>query len=152
MSRIDKLDTFGDEPAQWAQQLRAIVRRFVGAFDGERDVDFWQRICSKGGGGSMAPTYSGWITAFCWWNTKGERLGYIPSRGGLVLDGVPFGTVKIGDVPAGLAEVDVLLDDNGEKFDCMMVAGHVAYQAIGEQKDGIRAVPGWFMFIKKDGA
>jgi len=70
----------------------------------------------------------------------------------LILDGVPFATIQIGDVPAGLAEVDVSLDDNGKKFDCMMVAGHVAYQAIGEQKDGIRPLPGWFMFVKKDGA
>ena len=152
LSRIDKLDTFGEEPAEWAQCLRAVVRRFVGAFDGERDVNFWQRICCETGGMSMAPRYSGWITAFCWWDPEGERLGYIPSsRDGLVLDGVPFRTVKVGDVPAGLAEVDVSLNDNGVKFDCMMVAGHVAYQAVGEGKDGIRPFPGWFMFVKKGG-
>ena len=69
-----------------------------------------------------------------------------------MLDGVSFATIDIGDVPAGLAEVDVHLDDNGEHFECIMMAGHVAYQAIGEQKQGIRPLPEWFMFTKQDQA
>ena len=152
LSRLDKLDSFGHEPTEWAKRLRVVVRRFIGAFDGERDVDFWQHVCDRSGGGSVAPRYSGWITAFCWWDSKGSQLG-LPSRShsGLVLDGVLFKTVKIEDVPAGLAEVDVDLNDNGQPLECVMVAGHVAYQAIGELKDGVRPLPGWFMFAKKNG-
>jgi len=145
LCRIDRLASFGDEPGQWALRLRLIVQRFIGAFGGERDVDFWQHICDNSGGGSFAPRYSGWITAFCWWDTQGKRLG---PNSGWVLDGVAFATINIGEVPAGLAEVDVELVENEERTECMMVAGHVAYQAIGERKKGIRPLPGWFMFIK----
>ncbi|KAJ7237420.1 hypothetical protein C8J57DRAFT_1144396 [Mycena rebaudengoi] len=76
----------------------------------------------------------------------------------LVLDGTPYHRVNSNDVPPGYAEVDIKLDDNGEKFNCVMTAGTVgthisssgdrALSFTGED-DVVRPVSGWWMFIKK---
>ena len=153
LCRIDRLASFGEEPGQWALRLRVIIHHFVGAFDGEHDDQFWTYICSNISG-CADDSYGGWITAFCWWNPKGKRIGSFASdlaRRPLVLDGVSFPIVDAMDVPAGLAEVDVTLINNGQISNCMMVAGHVASQVIGEAKDGLQPLPGWFMFVKKGG-
>jgi len=156
LSRIDKLDSFGEEPTKWASLLRPILRRFVDAFDGQRDIDFWQRICHRHSGGSGPSRYSGWITAFCVWSPEGKWQGRKPEnfpfsdreKEQLTLDGTPYPLIETSDVPAGFAEVDVLLDDNGAMFDCLMVAGHVGYQVVGTKGDGIQPMPAWFMFTK----
>lgn len=163
-TRIDKLAEFGAEPSAWANLLRPILKRFVQSFDGEPDLDFWSRICHFHPTGS-GPTYlSGWVTAFCVWNKEGkwqgpsldpqasdETMARVKKRSTslqeLVLDDVRYSIIDSQHVPIGFCEVDVKLDDNGQWFDCMMVAGHVASRAEGEKKDSLRPLPTWFMFI-----
>ena len=194
LARLDKLDSFGEEPKAWAAMLRPILTRFVRAFDGKPDIDFWSRVCHYYGGGS-GPTYlSGWITAFCVWSSQGkwqgpsiskpsetarvldeERSGptsfsdWIKSWGKwqgpskrfktirmldgesapvLVLDEVSYPVIDSDDVPVGICEVDVKLDDNGAMLPCMMVSGHLAFSVEGKKKDKIRPLPSWFMFVK----
>jgi hypothetical protein len=165
LARLDKFDSFGEEPKAWAAMLRPILTRFVRAFDGEPDIDFWGRVCHYHYHGS-GPTYlSGWITAFCIWSSEGKWQGppiseSKPSRpirllGGkmvpeLVLDEVSYPVIDSGDVPVGFCEVDVKLDDNGVELPCMMVSGHLAISVEGEKKDGIRPLPSWFMFVKRE--
>ncbi|KAJ3502541.1 hypothetical protein NLJ89_g8841 [Agrocybe chaxingu] len=146
LRRLDKLDEFGEEPTAWAKMLRPILKRFVDAFDGgKHDTEFWGRICDYQEGSGVA-YISGWITAFCFWDTKGKSLaGSDDSR--LEVDGVRYHAVDIKSVPVGYCEVDVLLIDNGDKFECMMVAGHVG-STIEGQRDTLRPLSGWFMFIK----
>jgi len=163
LTRLDKLDSFGEEPKAWAAMLRPILTRFVRAFDGEPDVDFWSRVCHYHHQGSGQTYLSGWITAFCAWSSEGKWQGPPLSNpsgtsgvrwlgGGtvpeLVLDKISYSVIKSGDVPVGFCEVDVTLDDNGVTLPCMMVSGHLAYSVEGEKKDTIRPVPSWFMFVK----
>jgi Domain of unknown function (DUF4419) len=163
LTRLDKLDSFGEEPKAWAAMLRPILTRFVRAFDGEPDVDFWSRVCHYHSQGSGRTYLSGWITAFCVWSSEGKWQGPPLSNpsgtsgirwlgGGtvpeLVLDKISYSVIKSGDVPVGFCEVDVTLDDNGVTLPCMMVSGHLAYSVEGEKKDTIRPVPSWFMFVK----
>ncbi|KAF9558289.1 hypothetical protein CPC08DRAFT_562706 [Agrocybe pediades] len=160
LERVDKFDTFGEEPKAWATLLRPILRRFVGAFDGEPDLDFWGKVCHHYNGGSGPMYLSGWITAFCVWSNKGEWQGpnlspdhdaYNPGRIlKLQLDGVHYGYLDSQDVPTAFCEVDVKLDDNGEIFNCMMVSGHLARLTTGEDLDTVRPMPAWFMFIKEE--
>ena len=75
LTRLDKLDSFGEEPKAWAAMLRPILIRFVGAFDGEPDVDFWSRVCHYHSQGSGPSYLSGWITAFCVWSSEGKWQG-----------------------------------------------------------------------------
>jgi len=47
--------------------------------------------------------------------------------------------------------VDVLLDDNGEEFQCMMTAGLFGTEILADAKgrrDTVRPVSGWWMFEK----
>jgi len=159
LARVDKLEEFGVEPSAWAALLRPIFKRFVRAFDGEPDIDFWGRVCHYTSGGS-GPTYlSGWITAFCVWNNEGKWQGPPPAghaayqnfeAEGLFLDGIDYPIIDSGDVPTGFCEVDVKLDDNGKELECMMVSGHVASLVEGERRDTIRPVSAWFIFIKSE--
>jgi hypothetical protein len=164
LARLEKLEEFGVETSAWAALLRPIFRKFIRAFDGEPDTDFWGRVCHYSSGGS-GPTYlSGWITAFCVWNNEGKWQGPPPAGHaahqnfeakkrrykGLSLDGIDYPIIDSKDVPTGFCEVDVKLDDNGEELDCMMVSGHVASLVEGEKRDTVRPVPAWFMFIKAE--
>ena len=160
VTRLDKLDSFGEEPKAWASLLRPILTRFVRAFDGEPDIDFWSRVCHYHPQAS-GPTYlSGWITAFCVWSSTGKWQGppiskppaIITVLGGedvprLVLDEVSYPIIQSDDVPIGFCEVDVKLNDNGVDLPCMMVSGHLA---LSEEGTCIRPLPSWFMFIKAD--
>jgi len=169
LTRIDKLPSFGvattaspNQLAQWADLLRPIITRFIRAFDGERDLEFWNQICHRGNVGSGTDIYSGWITAFCVWSEGGSWTprsrdsSNVPSwrkrssrEEDLVLDGTTYPEVDVAKVPVGFAEVDVKVFDGGEVFECMMVAGHVGYEVVGKDKDGLKPLPAWFMFVKK---
>jgi len=142
--------------------LRPILTRFVRAFDGEPDIDFWSRVCHYNFQGSGASYLSGWITAFCVWSSNGEWQGPPISKPSkkrtinlfsgetvpeLVLDKVSYPIIESG-VPVGFCEVDVKMDDNGVMLSCMMVSGHFAYSVEGEKKDTIRPRPSWFMIVK----
>ena len=164
LARLNKLGCFGKEPRAWAELLRPILTRFVRAFDGEPDIDFWSRVCDYHSQGSGPPYLSGWITAFCVWSSDGKWQGYpmlncsrttfktlsgekVPQ---LVLDGITYPVIRSEDVPVGFCEVDLQVNDNGVNFPCMMVSGHLALSVQGVKKDGIRPLPSWFMFVKED--
>ena len=167
--RLDKLETFGVEPSQFCNLLRPVLSRFVKSFDepaSEDTIDFWQRIAHYHRGGSGPSYYSGWITAFCFWNEDGKSLYAIPSPDGdyeetLRLDGVPYHRVDSEEVPSGYSSVPVTVDDNGDVFDAMMVAGSVGINCTSsgdELADGIvgldtiSAETGWWMFERKSQA
>ena len=78
----------------------------------------------------------------------------------LTLDGIIYHTIDTDEIPAGVAEVDMKLDDNGQEFDCVLTAGHVGAQICdsGDKslspdglRDTARPISAWWMFAKKDG-
>ncbi|TBU22392.1 hypothetical protein BD309DRAFT_897067 [Dichomitus squalens] len=212
--RLERLYDFGKEPSVWAEMLRPILRRFISAFDGEPDVEFWSHVAYHHSEMCGREDLSGWITAFCVWSHKGEwnsvslpestpvkpsfvlidsesrrkRLSKIiprflrrnakspgrseedsaqeandkPSGSVMIrhswrrgnptytLDNVPFSVLDATMIPPGYCEVDVTVNDNGVKLECMMVAGHVAYStsstAGNEKMDTVRPSAQWFMF------
>lgn len=161
LGRIDKLSTFGAEPTAWAKLLKPILTRFVSAFDGNPDIDFWGKVCKHTRGGSGPGSISGWITAFCVWDSLGKwrgpplsgplpdsSVGSYRSAYRLILDDVQYAILSDNAIPWGYCEVDVALDDNGEKFGCMMVSGHMGMRVQGEKRDTVAPLPAWFMFIK----
>ncbi|KAF5310061.1 hypothetical protein D9619_010584 [Psilocybe cf. subviscida] len=188
LRRIDRLHLFGKEPEAWAAMLRPILTRFVNAFDGNPDVDFWNHVCHYRSMGSGSRTLTGWLSAFSVWDETGRWRGtgevsvqsilraaatgnHQPSLlvtpvmkekyknfmeqmehskiWTLHLDGIAYGAVDVEKITPGYCEVDVKVDDWGEKFDCMMVSGHVAVRVEGGLLDAIRPHPAWFMFVKK---
>ncbi|KAL8926536.1 MAG: hypothetical protein Q9208_002863 [Pyrenodesmia sp. 3 TL-2023] len=77
LGRLDKLATFGKEPAKFATLLRPLCERFVDSFTiptSEKGQDFWQLIVSEVHEESGKSYYNGWITAFCFWDQDGNNL------------------------------------------------------------------------------
>lgn len=145
LTRLDKLTTFGAETAQFATLLEPVVSRFVKTFDAPNSLqmlDFWQRIAHRSGGRSGPTYYSGWITAFCFWDQDGKCMYKLPSDSdniknlgqqsyhdsqgqNLRLDGVIYHQVESNEVPPGISAVPVKVDDNHVLLDALMVAGSV---------------------------
>lgn len=77
IGKLDKLATIGKEPAQFATLLRPVCERFVESFtnpQADKVTEFWGRIVSEESEGSGSSYYSGWTTAFCFWDRDGNSL------------------------------------------------------------------------------
>jgi len=75
----------------------------------------------------------------------------------LILDGVPYPHADTAQIPPGMVEVDVKLDDDGKVFSTLLVAGGVgsAVSSSGDkallgsgERDTVRPMPRWWMFVK----
>ncbi|KDQ08968.1 hypothetical protein BOTBODRAFT_165326 [Botryobasidium botryosum FD-172 SS1] len=172
LERLHKLEEFGSEPAQFARMLRPILQRFISAFDGAPNIRFWKKIAHYTGGGSGPVYLSGWITAFCAWSSKGRWLGTPvgaphpePSfnldgtrSSGLLLDDVSYPLIDSQEIPPGYCEVDVFIVEGAARYDCLMVAGHVAMKGTrsplslaltpAHSQDTVQPSPQWFIFVK----
>ncbi|KAF4556854.1 Hypothetical protein D9617_1g087360 [Elsinoe fawcettii] len=135
LEKVEKLAVLGPEPTRFMTFLQPILRRFVATFDSQPSpdiLDFWHRIADRTGG--SGPRFlSGWITAFCFWNEKGELLeGKTPisprrqrQLKDCELDGITYYAVKLNDVPSGFASAPVTVNDNGKMYKTKMLAGSV---------------------------
>ncbi|MCJ1463123.1 hypothetical protein MMC07_001728 [Pseudocyphellaria aurata] len=170
LMRLEKLPSFGEEAGRWYDLLKPVITRFVKTFDEpetEETKDFWQKIVHRRREGSGTSYYSGWITAFCFWNADGKSVGLRPETlnttanvsSHFELDGVPYHRIDSKEVPPGFVSVPVLVDDNGIQYKTTMVAGSVACRlesAAAEVKgrlpggrDALRPEVGWWMFENK---
>ncbi len=146
-TRIQKLKDY--DLGDWLSLLQPIIAQFVRAKAGDVDVGFWNRICNERGGGS-GPTYlSGWVTAFCRFDTRGNPLGKkdLNNTGNVERDNAPWLYIDMQDIPSGVVEVDVTIDDHGIEYKSVMFAGHVASFV---EKDGVSLKPGsgWAIVLK----
>ncbi|KAF8350485.1 hypothetical protein F5887DRAFT_939463 [Amanita rubescens] len=154
-SRLEKLENYGEDAKSWYRVLQPVISRFISAYDDPNSPElrnFWNKVAHYEGGGS-GPTYlSGWITAFCFFSEKGSRVAQLMG-GQLVLDGVSYPKIDSQDVPVGFAEVDVELDDNGEKFETTIIAGSIGSQicmSTSSVRDAIRPLPAWWYMIMEE--
>ncbi|KAK7978211.1 hypothetical protein PG988_005701 [Apiospora saccharicola] len=158
LQRLDRLAEFGQEPAEFAAQLRPILRRCVRTFDVPEEPalkEFWNNICTvhvMGCGGDRY--FSGWITAFAFWQPSGKRTDYrdlgvnrfgdsetrlrldqrlvtgvMPDSVdlGLTYDGVTYRAIESDDLPGGSVKVPVtIIDLGGSPINAELLAGSVA--------------------------
>ncbi|KAF8967478.1 hypothetical protein BDZ97DRAFT_1903364 [Flammula alnicola] len=159
LERLDVLETFGDEPKAWAKMLRPILQRFVQAFDGKPDITFWNKVSHHYSLGSGTLYLSGWITAFCVWDSEGQwqgtprtapvvRFGQQHFHPRLILDDVQYPAIDTQNIPMGFCQVDVKVIDSEGESDCVMMSGHMACLVEGETGDTVRPLPSWYMFVK----
>lgn len=170
IARIKKLGSYGEEPAQFARLLKPVLERFVLSFErpeAEEVKSFWNRIFTSRNMGSGPSYYSGWITAFAFWNEKGSPL-YARDEDGrwidegtaaLELDGVRFHRIESDEVPYGFATVPVQIDDNGHVVMAEMLAGSIANEVSssglemardGVGLDTLQPKSGWLIYEKND--
>lgn len=163
LSRLDKLKEFGDEPTQFCALLKPVISRFILSFSEPETKEvksFWNRIAHRIDMGSSVDYYSGWISAFCFWNLDGrtKRWNHDSGSGGreanppepLRLDGVAYEAISEADLPPGFSSVPFKIDDFGEIVDAVMVAGSVGLKYtksdVGKPADTIGAETGWWVF------
>ncbi|CAL8089660.1 unnamed protein product [Orchesella dallaii] len=167
-NRLGKLKEYN--LAKWYDMLEPVMKQFVDAKRGKVDLDFWQRICHYQSGGSGPSHLSGWITVFCVFDKDGNWQENRPEQDwGDHFFGQPdeetrkrieeaklwrasltkWPRIESDDVPTGIVEVDVKIDDNGAEYNSVMFAGHVATEV---KDDGCTLQPtlGWAMALKSD--
>ncbi|KAK7917658.1 hypothetical protein PG985_011266 [Apiospora marii] len=166
LRRLDKLAHYGKEPDALSDLLRPILRCFIRSFDDPEHPDvrsFWGKICDAHSGSGFN-CYSGWITAFCFWNGQGERqvfpndpeARHIETMTGCRVE-KDYGLVEMSDVPAGFTRVPVRLIDNGVELEAEMIAGSVGVNCTSSGKPSADGTAGldtmqnhldWFMYEK----
>jgi hypothetical protein len=180
VSDVTKLPAFGEETAEWSRVLGVVMNRFVSSFDNPHTSDtkgFWQNIAHYSGGGSGPSYWSGWITAFCFWDDKGKTLRPKSTATGtdvqssfrsryrdtetttLVIDEQVFHKVNSNDLSPAWVSVPITVDEFGTTFKARMVAGCVGYsvqksgkelETGGAGLDTVRPEVGWWMFEDKE--
>jgi len=151
LERIEKLREYGEETTQWYSLLKPVLTGFVDSFNhpGAKSTrDFWQKIADLKSGASGPSYLSGWITAFCFFDNDGKSLYNPPSSpsiDALTLGGATFHRVDTNDVPSAFAEVPVLLDDNGEIFHTVMIAGLLGTRVSGAKKNTVQPQSAWWI-------
>ncbi|EJF60291.1 hypothetical protein DICSQDRAFT_147965 [Dichomitus squalens LYAD-421 SS1] len=152
--------TLEGEKADWERLYKRLDR----AFDGKPDIPFWEHVVSQNNRICGLDLLSGWITAFCVWDQDGKWLvrsrlaGPQSSRSTVnpddyTLDGISYFELDMKRIPHGYGDVDVLVDDNGQTFDCKMVSGHVAATITKSSDDDgaydtLSPAPQWFLYVK----
>ena len=157
--RLERLEDLGNEPKQFCALLKPVISRCTGSFMARKAKevdDFWHRMAHFTGGGNKPSYYSGWITAFCFWDEHGKSL-YRPSRvkdkdawensRKLKMDGAVYHRIKSDQVPPGYTTVSVKMDDNKVVFDATMIAGSVGVRHVEE--NGVQPESGWWIFVRK---
>lgn len=174
LQRLDKLRSYGKEPTLFADLLTPVIKRFIRSFehpDDEETKSFWNNIFNSIGGGSGAADYSGWITAFMFWDKDGKLLyrrskssyldEYLPP---LTLDGMTFHRITSDDVPPGYCTVPVTIIGDVEKpeIEAEMLAGSIGMEftssglemANGEpgedRPDTMQPRSGWWIYEKAE--
>ena len=189
LRRLERLKRYGVQMVAWYHLLQPIISQFVAAYDdpnSPRNLSFWNKVCHFIEGFSGPTFLAGWITASCVFNGQGQWQGnmfnqnvedtkdplqlsasqfassyLLPvSEPYLALDGFPYPQIDSDNVPSEYMQVDVQLDDNGNLFNTMFVAGLIGSrissavdsedsspEGVGK-RDIVQPIPGWWYFIK----
>jgi hypothetical protein len=116
LKRLHKLCEYGEEAADFSALLKPVIQGFIDTFsspDSDSTKEFWAQICAVDRGSGFH-YYSGWITAFCFWNTEGKRQVWDAES-----------QVSKSRIPSGFTTVPVTIEDNGVEVLAEMLAGSV---------------------------
>ncbi|KAJ3165979.1 hypothetical protein HDU87_002490 [Geranomyces variabilis] len=150
-ARVAKLRKYGSECAKWATMLEKITENIARTARGETPENFWQTICHYNSTGSGPRYLSGWLSAFCVFNDKGNWQGdntRVKTWNGHIIEGNEFPVIDFSDVPAGYLTVPMKLDDNGRLYDTLLFAGHASFTI--SAIDTVQPTLSWALFTKDD--
>lgn len=142
-----------DHMNQWVSMLGPIMQEFVNSVSGNSNIEFWDRICHRSGGGSGPSYLSGWLAVFCVFDEEGkwqgDPCGETKIRGMCpsVVQGYGWPIVDTDDICSGVVEVPVTVDDNGQVYKTYMYAGQVCASYIDDYTLAPRS--DWVMSIAK---
>ncbi|CAL8075300.1 unnamed protein product [Orchesella dallaii] len=168
LDRLEKLKEYDLQP--WYELLHPIISKFVDAKEGKIDQDFWKAIVDRKAG-SGYDYVSGWITAFCVFDIEGNwqralehGRGETPLQkwlrsnqtGGAssnensnwLSNPNKWPRIDIKDIPSGIVEVDVKIDDHGKEYQSLMLAGHMAAEVTEMNGLTLKPALGWVIALK----
>jgi hypothetical protein len=157
--RLEKLDTGDETTNAWSNLLKPVLKRFIAAFDGEVDEDFWSHVVTNSRFGSGSPMIGGWITAFCRFTEREQTTMDMGSsrRRNLapyILDGAQYPSIRLVDIASGSAEVEVKINDaGGQEFQTVLFAGNMGMRVTpgeGGAGDTVQNVPMWCCCLKRE--
>lgn len=168
LDRVEKLRdvSSGGELTQFADLLKPVIQHFILSFDAPESDDvrsFWGKIFTTITNGSGPIHWSGWLTAFMFWDKDGQPVQKkaTPSvhnkHEQLVLHGLKYPIIP-NEMPPGFCTVPVkiVLSDRSE-IQAEMLAGSVGIQASSSDEemangqkgyDTRQPVSGWWVYEK----
>lgn len=136
--KLPMLEKLGDEPTQFVEMLRPILHNMIRSFEEPEHAEvvrFWNTIATRHPVGSGTDYYTGWITAFCFWDDQGRAKH---RSSGNTLSGVAYPTVDVDMVPVGFARVPVKINNYGTIINSNMVAGSLGIEALTISQQRLR--------------
>ena len=144
--KVQRVSKYGPETTEWTRLLIPVVQFMIASFTQPTPPhvkSFWLRACHAAGanGSGSVRTLSGWITAFCFFDEKGQQTSQysdeemskwdrgvsIAERQRLVLGDVVYPVISPSSIPKGVVSVPITVQDyaTGLEHKTTMVAGSV---------------------------
>jgi hypothetical protein len=131
---------------QWSRLLFPVLDQFINVFDNKIDLNWWQQICDYRRA-SGPPTLSGWITVFCLYDNQKKVTIHRPSHPAMFPRTSAWPCIECGNLPNGNLEVEVLIDDNGVKYQSIFRAGIMSQGVVDDTT--VKAIHQWQLFSRQ---
>jgi len=106
------------------EKLSVVCDNFVSSRKGEADLDVWDTVCHKEGGGSGPSYLGGWITCFNLFDHKGELAIYSgDARFGSSYTDSKWWKLDTSDISDNVISVSISVNDNGIEYSTRMFIG-----------------------------
>ena len=138
--RLLEFDCKAGLMAKWHSLLEPVLIHFIESSKGRPDLAWWNQVCTQISGGSGPQLFSGWINVFNVFKSNGTWIGNLRP-------GKPWPVVDDDDYAPGYAEVDVVVDDNGVKYNTTLKAGSMGY-VISEDDLSLQPIMSWTLLHK----
>ena len=124
-----------------ADLLDQALVKFIDAYQGHVDLDFWSRVCHEEDWGSGPRYLSGWMTVFLPFNeTSGDYILWkaLPEEN-------TWAKIDMNRIPSSCVEVPVkIVDVDGTQHDTFLYGGHIV-AAHDPMVDSLRPSIDWFI-------
>ncbi|PWY68517.1 hypothetical protein BO94DRAFT_478371 [Aspergillus sclerotioniger CBS 115572] len=156
LTRLEMIETWGEQPRRFATNLRPVLRRFVTSFDGNlrKCHYFWNWCFREKREAGMTMIVAGWATAFCFWDVDGECIPPVinPEERVVEFDGVSYPPLQMSTFPGSYATFKTFcIDEEGIRRRVRFVAGLVGFEVLYHPDgfDGgwteLQPVSGWWV-------
>lgn len=143
---------------EWVEMLNPIMQEFINSYNGNSNIDFWDRVCHHTPTGSGPSYLSGWLSAFCVFNEEGEWQGERENKktvrmmkGKIVIEGYNYPIIDTNNICSGIVEVPVTVIDASSGSQIVHKTHFHAGQLCGTYVDKYTLAPrsDWIMSISK---
>ncbi|CAF1245341.1 unnamed protein product [Adineta ricciae] len=142
IDRVNELRAIFTDFHWWLDPLIPHLKELKSSAEGKPNIDWWQKICHKVGGGSDISMLAGWLADFVPYASDGKghyrkaRRDHRHYTQGLI-NGIEF-----QDFDESVTQTDFVLDDNGHETKMKIIAG---FLGVGQnpQTGALRPCLGW---------